>query len=149
MNGPSHRNQRGSVSLSDADRIIHGISRGTDIRQSGKVSANSVVGLFDVSKSSTKKGRSRRTGLLEECERQVPWVNGRFTAIGAGGKGFSAMSDFFKNLFHKKTEDSMQKRAEKSRKQETEELDEQFNETTNNLYSLLDELHKKKSNNGS
>jgi hypothetical protein len=149
MNGLSHRNQRGSVSLSDADRIIHGISRGTDIRQGAKVPANSVVDLFDVSKSSAEKGRSRRKRILEDGQRQIPQFDGSFAPTGAGGKGFSAMSDFFKNLFHKKTEQSMQKRAEKSRKQETEELDEKFNEARDNLYSLLDELHKKKSNNGS
>ena len=59
------------------------------------------------------------------------------------------MSDFFKDLFRKKTERSMQERAEKSRRdKETDELDSQFDETTSNLYSLLDELHKKKTGNG-
>ena len=62
------------------------------------------------------------------------------------------MSGLIKNfteLFSRKRENSMQDRAEQSRTPEIEELEEQFNETTNNLYVLLDELHKKKSNNGS
>ena len=52
----------------------------------------------------------------------------------------------FTDLFKKKKEESMQDRAEKSR--ETKEIEEKFDQTYHNLNSLLDEITKKKNQNG-
>ncbi len=48
----------------------------------------------------------------------------------------------FGELFRKKIEEAMQKRAEKSRKKE--DVEDQFDETTRNLDHLLNEISKKK-----
>ena len=141
--------QRGSVTFSDADRIIHGDITHADRHQSARSRLNR-SGVFSVAEHPASQRLGQRAGLQQGVERKIPHFDRNADAVGAGGERFSTMSGLIKNfteLFSRKRENSMQDRAEQSRTPEIEEMEEQFNETTNNLYMLLDELHKKKTGN--
>ena len=112
------------------------------------------VGLFHVPDPLSSTRLESGTGIFAAARRQIsrlrPKVgrsNGKNGASIHSTQGcFTVSIQDFKNLFRKKTEDSMQERAEKSR--ETDKLETQFDETTRNLEELIAEISNKKKHNG-
>ena len=130
--------------VSEADLIIHGNSIGFDFRSVREVPFGDLGTVSAGGKGAVSKRSFDGTQILEGIEREVSRAGGSAVTSGKHDSRLLEMSDFFKNLFTKKTEESMQRRAEDSRKDvETKLLEEKYDDTKNNLYSLLDELHKK------
>ena len=134
--------------VSEADLIIHGNYIGFDFRSVREVSFGGLDTVSAVGKSAVPKRSFDGTQILEGIEREVSRAGGSAVTFGNYDSRLLEMSDFFKKLFTKKMEEAMQRRAEDSRKDiETKLLEEKYDDTRNNLYSLLDEL-RKKTNNG-
>ena len=112
------------------------------------------IGVVDVSESLLTTGSGQGAGIFEVTRRtlsrlcsQERGINGENGASLYRPPGcFTVSIQDFKNLFRKKTEDSMQERAEKSR--ETDKLENQYDETTRNLEELIAEISNKKKHNG-
>jgi hypothetical protein len=107
------------------------------------------VGLHDISKPVFTERFGRRERIFPKGAGNIPRVSSQdYRDHGQNGasihaaKRWSKMIKNFKNLFRKKTEDSMQERAEESRK--TKDIKDQFDETQHNLEKLLNEITKKK-----
>ena len=95
-----------------------------------------------------EKVKQGRKGLLQTIKRKLH--PRKFTSIGdakeSGAshrafKGFVKMSDFFKNLFYRKREAEMQRKAEKSR--ENQRIEDEIEAVAKNITRLTQELKKK------